>query len=80
MKSPVITKTLVVSEKTKEVSDILNENHIIVLPEERTIPKRDEELSDNRTIKITKNVEDEIIAEKEAEVTSEEILKSYHII
>lgn len=69
----------VTTSKTK-VEDILNENHIIVLPEERTIPKRDEELSDNRTIKITKNVEDEIIAEKEAEVTSEEILKSYDSI
>ena len=69
----------VTTSKTK-VEDILDENHIIVLPEERTIPKRDEELSDNRTIKITKNVEDEIIAEKEAEVTSEEIIKSYDSI
>ena len=69
----------VTTSKTK-VADILNENHIIVLPEERTIPKRDEELSDNRTIKITKNVEDEIIAEKESEVTSEEIIKSYDSI
>ena len=69
----------VTTSKTK-VADILNENHIIVLPEERTIPKRDEELSDNRTIKITKNAEDEIIAEKEAEVTSEEIIKSYDSI
>ena len=69
----------VTTSKTK-VADILNENHIIVLPEERTIPKRDEELSDNKTIKITKNVEDEIIAEKEAEVTSEEIIKSYDSI
>lgn len=69
----------VTTSKTK-VADILNENHIIVLPEERTIPKRDEELSDNKTIKITKNVEDEIIAEKEAEITSEEIIKSYDSI
>ena len=69
----------VTTSKTK-VADILNENHIIVLPEERTIPKRDEELSDNKTIKITKNVEDEIIAEKESEVTSEEIIKSYDSI
>lgn len=69
----------VTTSKTK-VADILNENHIIVLPEERTIPKRDEELSDNRTIKITKNTEEEIIAEKEAEITSEEIIKSYDSI
>ena len=69
----------VTTSKTK-VADILNENHIIVLPEERTIPKRDEELSDNRTIKITKNTEEEIVAEKEAEITSEEIIKSYDSI
>ena len=69
----------VTTSKTK-VSDILNENHIIVLPEEKTIPKRDEELSDNKTIKISKNAEDEVIAEKETEITSEEIIKSYDSI
>ena len=72
------TKTVTTS-KTK-VSDILNENHIIVLPDEKTIPKRDEELSNNKTIKISKNAEEEVIAEREAEVTSEEILKSYDSI
>ena len=69
----------VTTSKTK-VEDILNENHIIVLPEEKTIPKRDEELSDNKTIKISKNAEDEVIAEKETEITSEEIIKSYDSI
>lgn len=72
------TKTVTTS-KTK-VSDILNENHIIVLPEEKTTPKRDEELSDNKTIKISKNAEDDVIAEKESEITSEEIIKSYDSI
>ena len=69
----------VVTSKTN-VADILSENHIILLPEEKTIPKRDEELSDNKTIKISKNAEDEIIAEEEAEVTSEEIIASYDSI
>lgn len=69
----------VVTSKTK-ISEILNENHIILLPEEKTIPKKDEELSDNKTIKITKDVTEEVIAEEEKEVTIEEILQSYNSI
>ena len=69
----------VVTSKTK-ISEILNENHIILLPEEKTIPKKNEELSDNKTIKITKDVTEEVIAEEEKEVTIEEILQSYNSI
>ena len=40
---------------TKEkVSDILDENHIILLPEENAIPNFDANTSDNKTIRITK--------------------------
>ena len=39
---------------TKEkVSDILNDNHIILLPEEEVIPGLDSNISDNKTIRIT---------------------------
>lgn len=39
---------------TKEkVSDILNDNHIILLPEENVIPGLDSNISDNKTIRIT---------------------------
>jgi len=45
-------ETQVLTGKTK-VADILEENHIMVLPTEKVIPGLDEELSDNHTIKIT---------------------------
>ncbi len=39
---------------TKEkVSDILNDNHIILLPDEEVIPGLDSNISDNKTIRIT---------------------------
>ena len=39
---------------TKEkVSDILNDNHIILLPNEEVIPGLDSNISDNKTIRIT---------------------------
>ena len=40
----------VTTSKTK-ISEILDENHIILLPEESVIPDEDSELSDNNTIK-----------------------------
>lgn len=36
-----------------KVSDILNDNHIILLPEEHVIPGLDANISDNKTIRIT---------------------------
>ena len=54
----------VTTTKTK-VADILDENHIIVLPEESVIPGKESELSDNKTIKITTEEEQVVeIAEK----------------
>lgn len=43
----------VLTSKTK-ISEILDENHIILLPNEKVIPGSEEEISDNKTIKITK--------------------------
>ena len=72
----------VVTSKTK-VSDILQENHIVLLPEENVVPNEEKDISDNHTIRITKFAEDaeEVeIAEDEKIVTSEEILNSYDSI
>ena len=42
----------VLTSKTN-ISEILDENHIMLLPTEKVIPSLEEELSDNKTIKIT---------------------------
>ena len=44
----------------KTVAEILDENHIILLEDEKVVPDLDSELSDNNTIKITKKTEEEI--------------------
>ena len=49
----------VLTAKTK-VSEILDENHIIILEDEKVIPDLEEELSSNNTIKIFKNTDEEI--------------------
>ena len=58
---------------TKEkVSDILNDNHIILLPEEKVIPGLDSNISDNKTIRIT--TDDELAVKvTEAAVTSNDV-------
>ena len=56
----------VLTSKTK-IADILEENHIILLPEENVIPNKEKELSDGNTIRITK------FEEGETEVVQEEI-------
>ena len=70
----------VVTTKTK-ISEILDENHIVLLPEEKTIPSIESELSDNNTIKVVKNDVVEIEAaetvERSEEANSESILSSY---
>ena len=70
----------VLTTKTK-VSDILEENHITVQAEEYVYPDLYEEISDNKTIRIS---EEEInlseIAEEEKTITKEEILNSYGTI
>lgn len=70
----------VVTSKTK-VADILEENHIILLPEENVIPNKDKELSDNNTIRITKFEDKEIqiaeVAENSTNITVDNLIQSY---
>lgn len=70
----------VLTSKTK-IADILEENHIILLPEENVIPNKEKELSDNNTIRITKFEESETeiadVAETSADITVDNLLQSY---
>ncbi len=65
----------------KKVSEILDENHIILLDDEKVTPDLESELSDNNTIKITKKIDEEIalpeVIENSSDVSVEEILASY---
>lgn len=73
----------VTTSKTK-VSEILDENHIILLPEESVIPNEYSELSDNKTIKISKDEQQTVEVAENAEtsenVTVETLLKTYDSI
>lgn len=70
----------VLTSKTK-VSEILEENHIVLTAEEKTYPALSEEISANKTIRIsTLDIDGQEIAEKENVVTKEEILSSYGTI
>ncbi len=60
------------------VSDILSENHIIVLPDETVYPEIDSNIDLTKTITISKKTaEKKIIAEDVESVTTEEILGKY---
>lgn len=53
----------IITSKTK-ISEILEENHIVVLPEETVYPSKDSEIGEDRIIKITNaNVSENIITE-----------------
>lgn len=73
----------VLTSKTK-IAEILDENHIILLEDEKVIPDLESELADNKTIKISKKSEEEIETAEYSEtsegVTAEEILKNYNTI
>ena len=72
----------VTTSKTK-ISDILAENHIILLPEESVIPNQDSELSDNKTIKISKEektIEIAATAENSENITVDSLLQAYDSI
>jgi len=62
------------------VEEILKENNIVLLPDEKVVPSLNEQLDETRTIIITKKT-DEIkkieIAQETNNPTSEEILKNY---
>ncbi len=65
------------------VKDILNENHIVLLEDEKVTPDTTEELSDNNTIIISKESEDvEVseVVEKSSDITAEEVLDNYTTI
>lgn len=72
----------VMTSKTK-VSEILDEKHIILLPDEKVTPALDEEITESKTIKISKLSDDEEIieiAENSSDISVEDILKSYNTI
>lgn len=69
----------VLTTKTS-VKDILDENHIVLLEDEKVTPDTSEELSDNNTIIISKESEEIEITdkiEKSSEVTTEDVLDNY---
>ena len=62
------------------IKDILDENHIILLEDEKVTHSYDEELSDNKTIVITKSDEtvvEEAEAQNSSNVTTEDVLQNY---
>ena len=70
----------VLTSKTN-ISEILDENHIMLLPTEKVIPSLDEDISDNNTIRIVLSSENigstEVISE---ELTMEKILENYESV
>lgn len=70
----------VLTSKTN-ISEILDENHIILLPTETVIPSLDQEISDNNTIRITNNTTDsnqtEVVSE---ELSMENVLEDYQSV
>ena len=74
----------VLTTKSK-VSDILEENHIVVLPEENVVPNLDSEIVDtSSTIVITGTTQDAYaviaIAEEEEKVPIDQLLSAYNTI
>ena len=62
------------------IKDILDENHIVLLEDEKVTPDTSEELSDNNTIIISKESEDVEVfdkVEKSSEVSTDDILDNY---
>ena len=65
------------------IKEILEENHIILLEDEKVTPAQDDELSDNKTIVISKKDENLIEvteAENSSNVTTEQLLENYSTI
>lgn len=60
------------------VSDILSENHIIVLPDEKVYPDENSNIDFTKTITISKATEERIVVAEEAvSVSTEELLGKY---
>lgn len=68
----------------KKVSEILEENHIVILPDETVFPSKDTQLGDNKTIKITKVDSEEEktieLANSSDTVSLEQVLGNYSSI
>lgn len=74
----------VLTTKTK-VADILEEAHVTIKEEETVIPKLEEELTDNKTIRITtkeqgEQEENKEIAQEATQVSLDQILEEYEPI
>lgn len=70
-------ETMLITTKTK-VSEILEENHILVLAEEYVYPNPEEEIGEEKAIIISKDkIEIQEIAEKENVQNMDEILQNY---
>lgn len=70
-------ETMLITTKTK-VSEILEENHILVLAEEYVYPNPEEEIGEEKAIIISKEkIEIQEIAEKENVQNMDEILQNY---
>lgn len=70
-------ETTVMTSKVK-VSDILAENHIIILPDEEIYPLEDSNIDITKKITISKKTaEKKVVAEEIESVTTEEILGKY---
>lgn len=73
----------IVTTKTK-ISEILEENHIVILPDETVFPNQDSELTGNNTITISKTgaINSGIVelANEEQVISKEQILGSYSAI
>ena len=62
------------------IKDILDENHIVLLEDEKVTPSLSEEISDNNTIIISnenENIEVSEVIEKSTDVTTEDVLNNY---
>lgn len=70
-------ETTVMTSSVK-VSDILAENHTIVLPDEKVYPDVDSNIDVSRTITISKLTEETVVVSEQVEsITTEEILGKY---
>ena len=71
------TQISVVTTKVN-VGEILEENNIVLLPDEKVIPNTDSTINASKLIQISKITEKPVvIAEEETEITTEQILGSY---
>ena len=72
-----------ITTSKSKVADILEENHIILLPEESVTPEKEREISATKTIRISKDESTIEVAQTEensSNTTIESLLKSYDSI